>query len=158
MASKVSFVRRALAGARLLLGMALISWRYLWQITPLHRSEECGDESDLPPAVPDDLIDEPPTPRPAPRGPAAPPTAGVRDEQPGIDRDQLSRTVGRPAAAQADRIRLHRRPAPADRLALMARFKRLTWADLDNLTREELIPRLEAEQAYWARNSRDHGR
>ncbi|TDD42441.1 DUF1990 family protein [Saccharopolyspora elongata] len=57
-ASKGSFVRRALAVARLLLGMALISWRYLWQITPLHRSEECGDESDLPPALSDDLIDE----------------------------------------------------------------------------------------------------
>lgn len=33
----------------------------------------------------------------------------------------------------------------------MARFKRLTWDDLDNLTRGELLDRLEAEQAYWAR-------
>lgn len=33
----------------------------------------------------------------------------------------------------------------------MARFKRLTWDDLDNLTRAELVPRLEAEQGYWAR-------
>ncbi|PWV71340.1 hypothetical protein SAMN05421630_11556 [Prauserella marina] len=33
----------------------------------------------------------------------------------------------------------------------MARFQRLTWDDLDHLTREELIPRLEAEQEYWAR-------
>jgi hypothetical protein len=33
----------------------------------------------------------------------------------------------------------------------MAMFKRLTWDDLDNLTRKELLPRLEAEQAYWAR-------
>lgn len=33
----------------------------------------------------------------------------------------------------------------------MARFQRLTWDDLDNLTRAELLPRLEAEQQYWAR-------
>ncbi|WP_190824717.1 hypothetical protein [Saccharopolyspora pogona] len=33
----------------------------------------------------------------------------------------------------------------------MARFKRLTWDDLNNLTRDELLPRLETEQAYWAR-------
>lgn len=33
----------------------------------------------------------------------------------------------------------------------MARFKRLTWDDLDNLTRDELLDRIEAEQAYWAR-------
>lgn len=36
----------------------------------------------------------------------------------------------------------------------MARFKRLTWADLDNLTRDELLPRLEEEQRYWARKER----
>lgn len=35
----------------------------------------------------------------------------------------------------------------------MPRFKRLTWADLDNLTRDELLPRLEAEQEYWARKA-----
>lgn len=33
----------------------------------------------------------------------------------------------------------------------MARFRRLTRADLSNLTRGELLPRLEAEQRYWAR-------
>lgn len=33
----------------------------------------------------------------------------------------------------------------------MARFQRLTWDDLDNLTRTELLSRLEAEQQYWAR-------
>lgn len=33
----------------------------------------------------------------------------------------------------------------------MARFKRLTWDDLNSLTRDELLPRLEEEQAYWAR-------
>ena len=36
----------------------------------------------------------------------------------------------------------------------MARFKRLTWDDLNNLTRNELVPRLEAEQEYWARKER----
>lgn len=36
----------------------------------------------------------------------------------------------------------------------MARFQRLTWDDLDNLTRAELLPRLEAEQQYWARKER----
>ncbi len=36
----------------------------------------------------------------------------------------------------------------------MARFKRLTRDDLNNLTREELLPRLQAEQAYWARKEK----
>ena len=36
----------------------------------------------------------------------------------------------------------------------MARFKRLTRDDLNNLTRNELLPRLEAEQEYWARKER----
>lgn len=36
----------------------------------------------------------------------------------------------------------------------MARFKRLTRADLDVLTRKELLDRLEAEQNYWARKER----
>lgn len=40
------------------LGMALVSWRYLWLTTPLHRREEPGDESDLPADVPDDHLDE----------------------------------------------------------------------------------------------------
>lgn len=35
----------------------------------------------------------------------------------------------------------------------MARFKRLTWDDLNTLTRDELLPRLEAEQRYWARKA-----
>lgn len=40
------------------LGMALVSWRYLWQTTPLHRIEETGDSGDLPPSLPVDLVDE----------------------------------------------------------------------------------------------------
>ena len=30
------------------LGLALVSWRYMWRTTPLHRSEETGDATDLP--------------------------------------------------------------------------------------------------------------
>ncbi len=30
------------------LGIALVSWRYMWRTTPLHRSEEAGNATDLP--------------------------------------------------------------------------------------------------------------
>ncbi len=30
------------------IGIALVSWRYMWRTTPLHRSEEAGDSADLP--------------------------------------------------------------------------------------------------------------
>jgi uncharacterized protein DUF1990 len=30
------------------LGIALVSWRYMWRTTPLHRSEEAGGPADLP--------------------------------------------------------------------------------------------------------------
>jgi Domain of unknown function (DUF1990) len=30
------------------LGLALVSWRYMWRTTPLHRSEAAGDITDLP--------------------------------------------------------------------------------------------------------------
>lgn len=33
----------------------------------------------------------------------------------------------------------------------MAEFDHVTWDDLNHLTREELLDRLEAEQEYWAR-------
>jgi hypothetical protein len=29
-------------------GIALVSWRYMWRTTPLHRSEEVGSSADLP--------------------------------------------------------------------------------------------------------------
>ncbi|MBV9096135.1 MAG: DUF1990 family protein, partial [Streptosporangiaceae bacterium] len=29
-------------------GIALVSWRYMWRTTPLHRSEETGSQADLP--------------------------------------------------------------------------------------------------------------
>lgn len=45
--------------ARWLLGTALVSWRYLWQITPLHRSERLGRvPDDMPPPLPAELNDD----------------------------------------------------------------------------------------------------
>jgi hypothetical protein len=44
--------------ARWLLGTGLVTWRYLWETTPLHRGGECrGDESDLPPQLSPELVD-----------------------------------------------------------------------------------------------------
>ncbi|HEY3691801.1 MAG TPA: DUF1990 family protein [Pseudonocardiaceae bacterium] len=40
------------------LGMVLVSWRYLWQIMPLHRTVQVGDVDDLPPPLPGHCIDE----------------------------------------------------------------------------------------------------
>ena len=36
------------------LGVALVSWRYFWRTTPIHRSDVAGDRSDLPPPAPAD--------------------------------------------------------------------------------------------------------
>jgi hypothetical protein len=36
----------------------------------------------------------------------------------------------------------------------MARFQRLTRHDLTRFTRDELLPRVEAEQEYWARKEK----
>jgi len=33
------------------IGIALVSWRYMWRTTPLHRSEEAGGRADLPSPV-----------------------------------------------------------------------------------------------------------
>lgn len=45
--------------ARWLLGTGLVSWRYLWMTTPLHRALEVGDhDGDLPPRLPAELFDE----------------------------------------------------------------------------------------------------
>jgi hypothetical protein len=33
------------------IGIALVSWRYMWRTTPLHRSEETGGRADLPSQV-----------------------------------------------------------------------------------------------------------
>jgi hypothetical protein len=44
--------------ARWTLGVLLVSWRYVWATTPLHRSVEVGDASDFPPPLPDQLVDD----------------------------------------------------------------------------------------------------
>ncbi|WP_111602442.1 DUF1990 family protein [Streptomyces sp. Amel2xB2] len=51
-------LRRAGVLARFPLGVLVVSWQYLWRVTALHRAETSGDESDLPPALPDGLCDE----------------------------------------------------------------------------------------------------
>jgi Domain of unknown function (DUF1990) len=55
--------------ARWSLGVALVSWRYLWATTPLHRSVEPGDVTDLPPVIPDQLVDDRSQPMAAGVGP-----------------------------------------------------------------------------------------
>jgi hypothetical protein len=35
------------------IGFVLISWRYLWRITPVYRRDEDGEPDDLPPPIPD---------------------------------------------------------------------------------------------------------
>ena len=45
--------------ARWLLGTLLVSWRYMWTVTPLHREEvRGGDDEDLPPTIPAELLDD----------------------------------------------------------------------------------------------------
>ena len=34
------------------IGLAVVTWRYLWRLTPMYRREERGDASDLPPPLP----------------------------------------------------------------------------------------------------------
>ncbi|MFF4213238.1 DUF1990 domain-containing protein [Streptomyces sp. NPDC001796] len=44
--------------ARWLLGTVLVTWRYLWETTPLYRGGECrGDERDRPPPLPGETVD-----------------------------------------------------------------------------------------------------
>jgi Domain of unknown function (DUF1990) len=40
--------------ARWPVGIAVVSWRYMWRTTPLHRSEEPGDRDDVPAGAVDD--------------------------------------------------------------------------------------------------------
>jgi hypothetical protein len=50
--------RSLLGQLRHLAGIPVVSWRYLWQTTPLHRGDEAGDDSDLPPELPEELLDD----------------------------------------------------------------------------------------------------
>lgn len=43
---------------RWFLGVALVSWRYMWQTIPLHRAEDVGQLPEEPPRIPDQLIDD----------------------------------------------------------------------------------------------------
>src|SRR6185369_10048988 len=49
--------RRLRTASRWPVGIALTSWRYMWRTTPMHRSEETGDAGDLPPGLPEALVD-----------------------------------------------------------------------------------------------------
>jgi hypothetical protein len=40
------------------IGLLLISWRYLWRVTPMYRRDEVGGPEDLPPALPDGVDTE----------------------------------------------------------------------------------------------------
>jgi hypothetical protein len=40
------------------LGLARVSWRYLWRTTPVHRTESAGDVHDLPAPVPAEVLDD----------------------------------------------------------------------------------------------------
>jgi hypothetical protein len=40
------------------LGLARVSWRYMWRITPMHRIERVADASERPWAVPEDVVDD----------------------------------------------------------------------------------------------------
>lgn len=55
--------RRVAALVRWPVGLALVSWRYFWRTTPIHRTDVVGDSSDLPPPDPcgpgDDHVQHP---------------------------------------------------------------------------------------------------
>lgn len=40
------------------LGLLLVSWRYMWRTTPVHRREEPGGPEDLPVPLPDAVVDD----------------------------------------------------------------------------------------------------
>jgi hypothetical protein len=40
------------------LGLLRVTWRYMWRVTAIHRSESDGDRTDLPPPIPPDLCDD----------------------------------------------------------------------------------------------------
>ncbi|MCW0215035.1 MAG: DUF1990 domain-containing protein [Pseudonocardia sp.] len=50
--------RRVGALARWPIGIAIVTWRYMWRTTPMHRVEEEGDASDSPPEIPAEFLDD----------------------------------------------------------------------------------------------------
>jgi hypothetical protein len=58
MGAEAGLARRAGTVARWPIGMGLAFWRYLWRTMPLHRTDEDGSpERDLPPPLPEELVD-----------------------------------------------------------------------------------------------------
>ncbi|MFD0067809.1 DUF1990 family protein [Streptomyces sp. NPDC056637] len=55
---QVSARRRAGTLLRLPAGLLLVTWRYVWRVTALHRCEEDGDSGDVPPPLPDAFMDD----------------------------------------------------------------------------------------------------
>jgi hypothetical protein len=56
MSRHLSVSRRLGTAVRWPIGIGLTSWRYMWRITPLHRSEQAGRPTvDLPPALPEGI-------------------------------------------------------------------------------------------------------
>jgi hypothetical protein len=55
--------------ARWLVGMGVMAWSYLREPVPIRRAEVRGDDDDLPPAVPDALLDDRSQPAEAGHGP-----------------------------------------------------------------------------------------
>ena len=79
--------------SRWALGMGLISWRYLWSTTPLHRTEERVDEPGLPPPLPGQLTREGLQPWQSGVGPMFHRLFRVRIEDAGKDAAGLMHTV-----------------------------------------------------------------
>ncbi|GAA0527288.1 hypothetical protein GCM10011581_40080 [Saccharopolyspora subtropica] len=50
--------RAATIVLRWFLGVALVSWRYMWQTTPLYRTEHVGELPEEPPPIPPELVDD----------------------------------------------------------------------------------------------------
>src|SRR3954447_8339140 len=50
--------RRLTTATRWPVGIALTSWRYMWRTTPLHRTEEVGEDAPEPPPLPPEVSRE----------------------------------------------------------------------------------------------------
>ena len=59
MPRRPTFSRRLATAGRWPVGVGLTSWRYLWRVTPMHRSESVGTwRLDTPPDVPPGVVDD----------------------------------------------------------------------------------------------------
>lgn len=88
--SRISFPALA---SRWVVGMALVTWRYLWQVTPLHRSERHVASTTMPPELPDDLRGERLQPLGSGAGPLYHRSFGVRVADARIDAAGLMAVV-----------------------------------------------------------------